>query len=112
MIQPERDFSATYLTDIGKLPLLSHEEEIALARRIESSLKDYRSAVFSTAYVLEAAVDLLADVRSGATPPHFAIERLPPAVAKAQRLHHLLARRLPRVEDLLRQNRQQFAADP
>ncbi len=109
MAELERDISATYLSDIGRIPLLRHEEEILLARRIEQSLKNYRGAILSTAYVLEAALDVLAGVRSGTTQPYSVIDRLPPDATGRQRLRRLLARRLPRVEDLLRQNRQEFA---
>ncbi len=109
MTELERDISATYLSDIGRIPLLSHDEEILLARRIEQSLKNYRGAILSTAYVLETALDVLAGVRSGTTQPYSVIDRLPPDTIGRQRLRRLLARRLPRVEDLLRQNRQEFA---
>jgi RNA polymerase primary sigma factor len=109
MAELERDISATYLSDIGRVSLLTHEEELSLAQRIEQSLKDYRGAILSTAYVLEATLDLLAGVRRGMTPSYCVIERLPPDATGRQRLRGLLARRLPRIEDLLRQNRQKFA---
>jgi RNA polymerase primary sigma factor len=109
MAELERDISATYLSDIGRVSLLTHEEELSLAQRIEQSLKDYRGAILSTAYVLEATLDLLAGVRRGTTPSYCVIERLPLDATGRQRLRGLLARRLPRIEDLLRQNRQTFA---
>ena len=73
-------------------------------------MKDYRSAIFSTAYLLEATVDLLAAVPGGVLRLHEVIERLPPDSAGRQQVRRALRRRLPRIEDLLRQNRQAFMA--
>jgi RNA polymerase primary sigma factor len=114
MPKAERDIYAAYLSDISKIPRLSQPEEILLAQRIEHGLKEYRDAMLSTAYVLEAALDLLAAVRSGTTPSYDIIDRPPADATGSERLRRLLGRRLPRIEALLRQNRLEFvrALDP
>jgi RNA polymerase primary sigma factor len=68
------DSVQTYLTQIGKVPLLTREAEFALAKQIEEHRLRYRHSLLSTGYVLQAAVDLLEDVRSGRARLHHVVE--------------------------------------
>ena len=86
MVEHELDTFETYLKEIGATPLLTREEEILFAQRIEQNLKQYHHSILSSAYLLQAAVDLLESVRSGKALPHKIIEMSPVGVAEKQRL--------------------------
>jgi len=46
-----------YLMQMGKIPLLSHREEIEAARRIDRSRRRFRRSVLSTDYILQQRLD-------------------------------------------------------
>jgi RNA polymerase primary sigma factor len=114
MKERDPDTFATYLREIGVTPLLTREEEILIAQRIEQNLQQYRHSILSTAYLLQTAVELLEHVRSGKALPHCIIEMSPADASEKQRVRRSLGRRLPRIASLLRQDRQAFvlAVDP
>ncbi|NLW51306.1 MAG: RNA polymerase sigma factor RpoD [Candidatus Brocadiaceae bacterium] len=57
-----------YLTQMGQIPLLNRDEEIALAKRIEISRKRFRAKILQFTQCIEACVEILQDVHSGALP--------------------------------------------
>ena len=63
-----------YLTQMSNTPLLSRQEELAAARRIEETRKDLRQAMLATDYVLQAAVAMLDKVARGQMRPEVACE--------------------------------------
>ncbi len=52
-----------YLMQMGRIPLLSREEEVSIAKWVEASQARYRRSMLSTDYMLHQAVGLLEDVR-------------------------------------------------
>ena len=57
-----------YLTQMGEIPLLSRDEEIDLAKRIEDNRRKFRRSLLECDYVMRAAVKLLERVFDGELP--------------------------------------------
>ncbi len=57
-----------YLTQMGEIPLLSREEEISLARKIEFTRMAFRRKVLESDYSASQAVDILQQVHQGDLP--------------------------------------------
>jgi len=57
-----------YLTQMGEIPLLTREEEISLARKIELTRLAFRRKVLESDYCARAAIDILQQVDEGILP--------------------------------------------
>ena len=57
-----------YLTQMGEIPLLTRDQEIALATKIESTRKSFRRTVLECDYALCTVVEVLKKVNSGELP--------------------------------------------
>jgi RNA polymerase primary sigma factor len=66
--RPSDDPIRMYLSQMAVIPLLSREEEVSLAKRIEIARKRYRRAVLSCSYALTATMDTLKRVHQGELP--------------------------------------------
>jgi RNA polymerase primary sigma factor len=57
-----------YLTQMGEIPLLTRDEEIFLAKRIELTRKQFRRKVLASDLAISSAIDVLRQVESGELP--------------------------------------------
>jgi RNA polymerase primary sigma factor len=97
-----------YLNQIGRIPLLTRDEELAIARRLYDARRRFRTGLMECDFVLRAAVGILERVQAGQLPFDRIVQ-----VAVSDRLEkHQIAGRLPHnlrtLKVLLERNRQDF----
>jgi RNA polymerase primary sigma factor len=97
-----------YLSQMAEIPLLTREQEISLAKKIEVTRKRFRRSVLGCNYTLQATIDTLEKVHTGALPFDRTIK-----VSLTERLtkEQILARmphNLRTVRELVKQNRSDF----
>ena len=56
---------ATYLAEMGEIPLLKRDEEIAIAKRMDKSRSRFRRNIFQSDYAIGAALKILEKVNDG-----------------------------------------------
>ena len=66
--RPSDDPIRTYLSQMSVIPLLSRDEEVSLAKRIEITRRRYRRAVMCCNYSLSATIEILKRVYRGELP--------------------------------------------
>jgi RNA polymerase primary sigma factor len=57
-----------YLTQMGEIPLLTRDQEIALAKKIETTRMHFRRRVLESDYCIQQAMDILTQVHTGDLP--------------------------------------------
>jgi RNA polymerase primary sigma factor len=98
-----------YLSQMAEIPLLSREEEIALAKRIELARRQFRRSVLACDFAMRRTVETLRRVYKGELPFDRTIkvsltERLTKEQIQARMPHNLAT-----LEHLLDRNREDFA---
>ncbi len=92
-----------YLTQMGEIPLLTRDQEISLAKKIELTRKQFRRKVLESSLSIRTAIDILSQVDRGLLPfdrtmkisvsenlaKETITERLPTNLKTAQRLMEL-----------------------
>jgi RNA polymerase primary sigma factor len=97
-----------YLMQMGEIPLLNREQEIAAAKQIEWSRARFRRGVLSTDFVLQGAVALLRKVRDGQLRLDRTVEVSVTDAAEKKQIMALLPPNLRTLGHLLRLNRKDF----
>lgn len=99
-----------YLTQMSRTPLLNRRDEFDAARNIENTRRNFRRAVLSTDYMLQAAVAMLQKAADGRLRLEVIYEGSLADDHLKQRLLSLLGPNLHTLRSLLRRNRSDFAA--
>jgi len=98
-----------YLMQMGEIPLLTRQQEIASAKRIERTRRRFRHSILATDYVLHAAIGLLESIRDGKLRLDRTIEVSVINVREKRRLLRQLTPNLHTLEHLLVLNKRDFA---
>src|SRR5688572_2444086 len=97
-----------YLSQMSEIPLLSREEEISLAKKIEVTRKRFRRTSLSCDYAMRETVKILTQVYKGELPFDRTIKvSLTEQLAKEQILARM-PHNLRTIENLLDRNREDF----
>ena len=97
-----------YLMQMGQTPLLTRDEEIQSAQRIEKTRFHYRNSMLATDYVLEGAVCALEKVRDGELRLDRTIEVSVTNTVEKRNIMRRLGPNLATLRHLLKQNRRDF----
>jgi len=97
-----------YLTQMGEIPLLTRDQEIYLAKRIELTRKHFRRKVLQSDFAISSAVEVLRQVQGGELP----FDRTMKICISENLAKNTIIRRtpenLPTAEKLLEANRRDY----
>jgi RNA polymerase primary sigma factor len=97
-----------YLTQMGEIPLLTRQQEVALAKQIELTRAKFRHKVLECDYVMQTAVKVLRRVQDGELP----FDRTVQVSVTDQLEKHQILGRLPHnlrtLETLLKRNQRDY----
>ncbi len=97
-----------YLMQMGEIPLLKPKEELAAAKRIETSRRRFRQCMLANDYVLQAVASLLECIRDNKVRLDRTIEVSVINVREKRRLLKVLDPNLYTIHHLLLLNRRDF----
>jgi RNA polymerase primary sigma factor len=93
-----------YLMQMGEIPMLSRQEEIASAKRIEGTRLRFRYALLGTDFVLQAAVAMLEKVGEGKLRLDRTVEVSVTDIREKRHIMGVLEPNLKTLRELLRRN--------
>jgi RNA polymerase primary sigma factor len=97
-----------YLMQMGEIPLLNRDQEIASAKEIESTRRRFRHSMLASDYVLQGAVALLEKVRDGQLRLDRTIEVSVTNTSMKKKILQRIGPNLKTLVYLLRSNRKDF----
>jgi RNA polymerase primary sigma factor len=97
-----------YLMQMGEIPLLNRQEEVAVARRIERGRRRFRNCMLASDYILQGAISLLEDIRDSRVRLDRTIEVSVVDVREKSRLLKVLVPNVRTLHHLMLQNKRDF----
>jgi RNA polymerase primary sigma factor len=97
-----------YLMQMGEIPLLKRQEEVAIAQRIETGRRQYRQCFLASDFVLQAAINLLEDIRHNRVRLDRTMEVSVINLREKARLLKVLGPNLQTLYHLMLQNKRDF----